>query len=350
MSELHTKGRITFKEDDDANHYSMLTEDGRWWLAVLANGEQTGARQIANFRRLAACWNACEGIETEWLEKYPTGFESLVGNSELVKQRDQLQARIAELESAWQAQTLNRKDQIIEQQERHNDELKARIAELEAERDRNERLFVAACTDLGQINQRLGLDPNDGGSAPIIAAIDRLQQLVDSQVQDIGNGMAVLHRVRKERNELLDWMRHIHGSATDIGVERKAIAMAASKAIAVVEGSQCQDCQQPTSAQPVAVPDEWPKERDVGRIGDMSKVAHLRVGLDSDNDVYVSVWGEDAGGAVEFCAPGSGGGKSPRTRAALISLMVAMEADNTELPARDWWAARESAAQQQEGV
>lgn len=68
MSELHTRGRVTFKEDGDANHYSMLTEDGRWWLAVLCNGEQTSARQIANFRRLAACWNACQDIPTEKLE------------------------------------------------------------------------------------------------------------------------------------------------------------------------------------------------------------------------------------------------------------------------------------------
>lgn len=69
MSAAHTQGRITFKEDGDANHYSMLTEDGRWWLAVLANGEQTSERQVANFRRLAACWNACDGIPTEKLEK-----------------------------------------------------------------------------------------------------------------------------------------------------------------------------------------------------------------------------------------------------------------------------------------
>lgn len=69
MSEVQpTQGRITFTEDGDANHYSMLTEDGRWWLAILANGEQTSARQVANFRRLAACWNACEGSSTEWLE------------------------------------------------------------------------------------------------------------------------------------------------------------------------------------------------------------------------------------------------------------------------------------------
>ena len=69
MSEIHTKGRITFKEVGDANHYSMLTEDGRWWLALLANGEMSTERQRANFRRLAACWNACDGIPTEKLEK-----------------------------------------------------------------------------------------------------------------------------------------------------------------------------------------------------------------------------------------------------------------------------------------
>lgn len=85
---------------------------------------------------------------------------------------------------------------------------------------------------------------------------------------------------------------------------------------------------------------QWPKTRDVGRIGDMSPDAHLRVGLDSDNDVYVSVWDEHGGGSVEFCNGGGGGGQSSRTRLALIALMVAMEADNAEKPSRDWWAKR----------
>ncbi len=64
----HTQGRVTFKEEGDANHWSMLTEDGRWLLALLHNGEAVSARQIANFRRLAACWNACEGVPTDVLE------------------------------------------------------------------------------------------------------------------------------------------------------------------------------------------------------------------------------------------------------------------------------------------
>ena len=88
---------------------------------------------------------------------------------------------------------------------------------------------------------------------------------------------------------------------------------------------------------------EWPKARDVGRIGDMSTTARLRVGLDSDNDVYLSICDDDGEATMEFCTSGSGGGKSPRTREALIALMVAMEADNRDDPRRDWWARRSAA-------
>lgn len=89
---------------------------------------------------------------------------------------------------------------------------------------------------------------------------------------------------------------------------------------------------------------QWPKARDVGRLGDMSPIASLRVGFDGDNDVSVSVWDERGGATLEFCTPGSGGGKSSRTRVALIGLMVAMEADNAQDPHRDWWALRNGTA------
>ena len=37
------------------------------------------------------------------------------------------------------------------------------------------RMFHAACADLGLINEALGLDPNDGGAAPILDAIVELK-------------------------------------------------------------------------------------------------------------------------------------------------------------------------------
>jgi hypothetical protein len=85
---------------------------------------------------------------------------------------------------------------------------------------------------------------------------------------------------------------------------------------------------------------QWPKARDVGRLGDMSPATHLRVGLDSENDAFVSIWSESGSATIEFCVPGSGGGRSSRTRMALIALMVAIEADNADTPSLDWWARR----------
>lgn len=88
---------------------------------------------------------------------------------------------------------------------------------------------------------------------------------------------------------------------------------------------------------------QWPKARDVGRLHDMSPRGHLRVGLDGDSDVYVEVFNDqqESSASIEFCNPGAGGGgRSSRTRRALIALMVAMEADNAERPDLDWWALR----------
>jgi hypothetical protein len=92
---------------------------------------------------------------------------------------------------------------------------------------------------------------------------------------------------------------------------------------------------------PDAVRSQWPKAKDVGRLQDMGP-GHMRVGLDGDSDVYVEVCDGKRSASVEFCTVGNGGGKSGRTREALIALMVAMEADNAESPGADWWAQRAS--------
>lgn len=77
---------------------------------------------------------------------------------------------------------------------------------------------------------------------------------------------------------------------------------------------------------------QWPNEKAVGRAEDMGQ-GYLRLVLDSDNDVNVAVWDGKRSASVEFCNPGGGGGgRSSRTRMALITLMVAIEADNAERP------------------
>ena len=93
---------------------------------------------------------------------------------------------------------------------------------------------------------------------------------------------------------------------------------------------------------------EWPKARDVGRFGDMSPDAFIRVGLDADNDVYVSICDGNSVSDIEFCTPGGGGGRSSRTRMALIALMFAIEADNASHPSFDFWK-RSIAAQAKQG-
>lgn len=93
---------------------------------------------------------------------------------------------------------------------------------------------------------------------------------------------------------------------------------------------------------------KWPKARDVGRFGDMSPDAFIRVGLDADNDVYVSICDGNSVSDIEFCTPGGGGGRSSRTRMALIALMCAIEADNASHPSFDFWQ-RNIATQAKQG-
>lgn len=72
---------------------------------------------------------------------------------------------------------------------------------------------------------------------------------------------------------------------------------------------------------------QWPKGRDVRRRSDMDQGSVLQITLDADNDVCVGLWGDHGYAGVEFCNAFSGGGKSPRTREALIGVMRAMEED-----------------------
>lgn len=72
------------------------------------------------------------------------------------------------------------------------------------------------------------------------------------------------------------------------------------------------------------------------RLEDMSSRGFLRLMKEDDGDIIISV-GECSGdgivdpvASVQFCTVGSGGGASPRVRAALIQLMGAMAEDNLD--------------------
>ena len=72
MSDVHTvhnPEKLKFSASAYVpNTYRIGIDGGDWLMAVLHNGEQVEARQIANVRRLVACWNACQGSSTDWLE------------------------------------------------------------------------------------------------------------------------------------------------------------------------------------------------------------------------------------------------------------------------------------------
>ena len=57
----------------------------------------------------------------------------------------------------------------------------ARIAELGARLDATQSMFMSAIRDLAAINVRLGCDPDEGGAAPIIEAIDELKRMIADQ-------------------------------------------------------------------------------------------------------------------------------------------------------------------------
>jgi hypothetical protein len=66
----------------------------------------------------------------------------------------------------------------------------------------------------------------------------------------------------------------------------------------------------------------------IERPEDMSIIGRLRLLIQSDGDVIVAICHSGLMTDIEFCSPGSGGGRSPQTWKALHALAVAMRADN----------------------
>lgn len=95
MTTPHTHGRLTFRENGDANSYALLDDTGNWLMSLLHNGQQATDTQRENLRRLVVCWNACEGIPTADLQKHeadPAPIFALL--METAAQRDELLASL----------------------------------------------------------------------------------------------------------------------------------------------------------------------------------------------------------------------------------------------------------------
>ena len=69
--------------------------------------------------------------------------------------------------------------EVIAQKDAEISSLSRRLRDAFEELDRANRLFAAACSDLGLINEHLGLDPDDGGAYPIIDAIDEIKATLE---------------------------------------------------------------------------------------------------------------------------------------------------------------------------
>jgi hypothetical protein len=78
----------------------------------------------------------------------------------------------------------------------------------------------------------------------------------------------------------------------------------------------------------------WPKglqsETQYRIRSDMDPDARLWATVQGDGDVCLSIADDDGLHTVEFCAPGTGGGKSPRVHAALRQLANAIRLDAVE--------------------
>ena len=87
MREQHTPGRLK------AIKHSIYSDDDGHSVAMTFLISQS-EHDEANARRLVACWNACEGLDTETLEKEPQMKNWVASYLERTRQRDELLAAL----------------------------------------------------------------------------------------------------------------------------------------------------------------------------------------------------------------------------------------------------------------
>lgn len=97
--------RIYFRPNSEANSYALIDQDCiKWVMALLLNGEHVQDKQIEILERMAACWNACQNIETTVLEEHALGVitsEHSQQRNELLQALQNLSIVMQELHDHW---------------------------------------------------------------------------------------------------------------------------------------------------------------------------------------------------------------------------------------------------------
>lgn len=82
MSAKHTQGRLVVR-----GGFSIYADEGKTPVADTCLTASVPDNDEANARRLVACWNACEGLHTESLERGAPLADQIV---DALNQRDEL--------------------------------------------------------------------------------------------------------------------------------------------------------------------------------------------------------------------------------------------------------------------
>lgn len=102
MSAQHTQGRLHVAGQDKVQIRSDKHQIAKAWSFAGKTGQE-------NARRLAACWNACEGLHTESLERNKPLGDQLV---DALNQRYELLAALKTMNRAYVNLLQNGRDRI----------------------------------------------------------------------------------------------------------------------------------------------------------------------------------------------------------------------------------------------
>lgn len=117
------------------------------------------------------------------INKLLEGVEGIDSRNKIVNIRNQL--KLAEQQRDDHFAELESSRATIDELRQRLEEKRADCVRETNRADENQRLFHAACSDLGLINEALGLDADDGGADPILSAIQELKDKADENADAV---------------------------------------------------------------------------------------------------------------------------------------------------------------------